>query len=215
MTSRLLLLSLVVALASVSVAQDGPSKAKPAAVSKITVEEVADFESYAPELQSIVRHAASLTAQNLTYTFGSSEPKNGGMDCSGTIYRLLQDSGFKEAPRQSDEICRWIMRESKLHRTENVESLDDPAFSALKPGDLLFWSGTYDTSASRSPPISHVMIYLGKRKSDGKPVIFGASDGRSYDGQKRCGVSAFDFVIPKRGEKSAFYGYGPLPAKKP
>ena len=133
------------------------------------------------------------------------------MDCSGTVFRVLMDSGIKDTPRQSDEMCRWVMRRTMLYRTENPASLKDATFSALKPGDLLFWTGTYETSAPRELPISHVMIYLGKRKKDGKPVIFGASDGRSYDNQRRNGVSVFDFPLPKQGDKSAFYGYGPVP----
>jgi hypothetical protein len=55
------------------------------------------------------------------------------------------------------------------------------------------------------------MLYLGKRKSGDKPVVFGASDGRRYEGQSRCGVSVFDFELPKPGGKVAFYGYGPVP----
>lgn len=192
---------------------EAPGIARPAAVSRITLDDIAGFDSYPPTMQALIRKAAELTTRNLTYRFGSSDPKNGGMDCSGTIYHMLQSCGFKDAPRQSDEMCRWIMRRSVLYRTEIVASLADPAFSALRPGDLLFWSGTYETAGPRHPPVSHVMIYLGKRKGDGKPLVFGASDGRTYEGQKRCGVSLFDFAVPRAGDKTAFYGYGPLPAK--
>lgn len=191
-----------------------PREKKAAAVSRISAEDIRGFESYSPALQAQVQKAAELTTQGLTYTFGSSDPKSGGMDCSGTIFHLLQACGFKDTPRQSDEMCRWVMHASVLYRTENATSLGETAFSALRPGDLLFWSGTYDAAATRHPPISHVMIYLGKRKSDGKPVVFGASDGRTYDGRKQCGVSVFDFALPRSGDPSAFYGYGPVPAKK-
>jgi cell wall-associated NlpC family hydrolase len=191
-----------------------PEKKRPAAVSRLTEDEIQGFSSYAPAQQALVREAAELTTLNLTYAFGSCDPRNGGMDCSGTIYHLLQSSGYQDAPRQSDEMLRWIMRRSVLYRTENANDLRSPAFSAMRPGDLLFWSGTYETAAPRHPPISHVMIYLGKLKAGGKPVIFGASDGRTYEGKKRCGVSVFDFILPRAGDKSSFYGYGPLPAKK-
>ena len=193
-----------------------PTKAgkKPAAVSSMTPEELEGFETYVPEVQQLIRRALELTTQNLRYQFGSADPKAGGMDCSGTKYRVLLDSGIKEAPRQSDEICRWVMRRTRLYRTEETSTLKDKSLSALKPGDLLFWSGTYETSNPRELPISHVMLYLGKRKKDGKPVVFGASDGRTYDGQRRNGVSVFDFVMPKRDGKAAFYGYGPIPGLK-
>lgn len=193
-----------------------PTKAgkKTAAVSSITPEEIEGFETYPAATQQLIRRSLELTTQNLRYQFGSSDPKAGGMDCSGTMYRVLQDSGIKDVPRQSDEICRWVMRHTRLYRTEDTSTLKDKSLSALKPGDLLFWTGTYDTSSPRELPISHVMLYLGKRKKDGKPVVFGASDGRTYDGQRRNGVSVFDFVMPKRDGKAAFYGYGPVPGLK-
>lgn len=184
---------------------------KPAEVSSMEPDEIEGFQSYHPALQELIRKSLSLTTQGLSYQFGSSDPKAGGMDCSGTIYRILMDAGIKDVPRQSDEICRWVMKQGTLYRTEDAGSLKDATFSALKPGDLLFWTGTYDTASPRELPISHVMLYLGKRKKDGKPVIFGASDGRTYDQQRRNGVSIFDFSLPKRGDKSAFYGYGPVP----
>jgi cell wall-associated NlpC family hydrolase len=184
---------------------------KAAAVSSILPEEIEGFDSYPADVQKMLRIALPLTTQNLRYQFGSSDPKAGGMDCSGTVFRVLTDYGIKNVPRQSDEICRWVMQRTVLFRTEDATSLKDPAFSALKPGDLLFWTGTYETSAPRELPISHVMIYLGKRKKDGKPVVFGASDGRTYDNERRNGVSVFDFALPKRGNKSEFYGYGRVP----
>lgn len=189
-----------------------PPPEKPAAfVSTMFPDEIEGFEEFPADLQKLVRQSLELTTQNLRYQFGSSDPKAGGMDCSGTMFRVLQGSGVKDVPRQSDEMCRWVMQRAVFYRTEDALSLKDPAFSALKPGDLLFWTGTYETSSPRELPVSHVMIYLGKRKKDGKPVIFGASDGRTYEGQRRNGVSVFDFNLPKRGEKSAFYGYGPIP----
>src|SRR5476651_2330575 len=83
---------------------------KKAAVSTMAAEELAGFESYPPALQDLVHKALELTTQNLRYQYGSSDPKSGGMDCSGTMYYLMQNSGFKDIPRQSDEICQWVMR---------------------------------------------------------------------------------------------------------
>lgn len=183
----------------------------PVAVSTLAIEDLAGFAEYPEQIQSIVRKSLELTTLNLRYQFGSSDPKSGGMDCSGTVYKVLHGEGFKDTPRQSDEICRWVMDHAALYRTEYPESFNTPAFSAIKPGDLVFWSGTYETATPRELPISHVMIYLGKRKSDGKPILFGASDGRTYDGQRRNGVSVFDFHIPKRGDKASIYGYGRVP----
>ena len=190
----------------------GPSDPgpKPAAVSTLATADLAGFDAFPSEVKSLINNALALTQKQLTYTFGSSDPARGGMDCSGTIFRLLQDLKLRDAPRQSDELCLWVKDKSTLHLTPLADSLEHAEFAALQPGDLLFWTGTYATG-ERKLPISHVMLYLGKRKKDGKPVIFGASDGRRYQGQSRCGVSVFDFELPKRGAKAAFYGYGPVP----
>ncbi len=189
---------------------------KPAAVSTITTDRLAGFADQPATVRAVIEKALMLTRMNLTYTFASSDPANGGMDCSGTIYHLLHAAGFKDAPRQSDELCIWIKDQGNLHLTPQADRPDHPEFAALKPGDLLFWIGTYDTK-DRALPVSHVMLYLGKLKADGRPVMFGSSDGRRYAGQSRCGVSVFDFEFPKPGGKTAFYGFGsfisPAPAE--
>ena len=189
---------------------DQKEAAKPAKVSSISTSDLRDYEAFPSEVKSLISEALVLTQRQLTYTFGSSDPARGGMDCSGTIYRLLQDHKLPDAPRQSDELCLWVKARSTLHMTPTATALDHAEFAALQPGDLLFWTGTYAAS-ERKLPITHVMLYLGKRKTNGKPVIFGASDGRSYDGQSRCGVSVFDFELPRPGSKATFYGYGPVP----
>lgn len=182
---------------------------RPAMVSSINVDELAGFDSYPKQVRSLVESAVALTHLDLTYTFGSSEPNRGGMDCSGTIYHVLRFQGLKDVPRQSDEMCGWVRDRSNLHLTPTAEGFDSPEFDALKPGDLLFWTGTMQTT--RKLPVTHVMLYVGRLKSNGKRVVFGSSDGRSYEGQRRCGVSIFDFHLPKPGGKAAFYGYGPAP----
>ncbi len=185
----------------------------PAAVSTLDESDLKDFDKNPEPIQKLIRAALALTKKNLTYTFGSSDPARGGMDCSGTIYHLLQARGIKNLPRSSDEMCRWIDDKSKLHRTEDVFTADHEKLAALQPGDLIFWSGTYTPVVGKAR-ITHVMLYLGRRAKDNKPLIFGASDGRSYEGQRRCGVSVFDFKLPKKGDKAALHGFGPLPRQQ-
>lgn len=187
-------------------AQTGP---RPAAVTSINVDELAGFDAYPKKVRSLVSSAVALTHLGLTYTFGSSEPSKGGMDCSGTMYHVLRFQGLKDVPRQSDEMCAWVRDQSRLRLTPTAQQFSHPEFDALRPGDLLFWTGTMETK--RKLPVTHVMLYLGKLKSTGKRVVFGSSDGRSYEGQRRCGVSVFDFDLPRPGGKAAFYGYGPAP----
>ena len=191
-------------------AEGSKVQAHPPAVSSISPDELAGFDEYPDELKTIIRKALDLTHLNLAYTFGASSPSEGGMDCSGTIYYLLTQHGMKNVPRSSDEICEWVRERSGMHLAPDGVELSHDSFNALRPGDLLFWTGTYDTLPRRLP-VSHIMMYLGTLKKNGRPVVFGASDGRYYAGQRRSGVSVFDFSMPRSGGKAAFYGYGTIP----
>ena len=82
----------------------------------------------------------------------------------------------------------------------------------LAAGDLLFWTNTVGKT-DRDPPITHVMMYLGKKTNDGHPVMFGSSDGRTYNSISRWGVSVFDFQIPRETSPARFIGYAHLPVK--
>jgi len=61
------------------------------------------------------------------------------------------------------------------------------------------------------------MIYLGREKRTKKRVMVGASDGRTYDGKQRFGVSVFDFKLPPPPTSAdaklspVFVGYGRIP----
>jgi len=186
---------------------------RPVVVSTLKVEDLKGFSTFAAPIQDLIRRSLTLTEKNLGYQYGSSDPSKGGMDCSGTVYHVLQGSGLKNVPRQSDQMYEWIEKTSTFHRTEGVESLDDAKFDALQPGDLLFWTGTYEVKG-RASGVSHVMLYLGERVKDGRPVMFGASDGRSYDDARQNGVSVFDFKLPGKTSKAKFFGYGALPFEK-
>jgi len=179
----------------------------------IEAEQLAEFSSQPAAVQQIIKAALDLTKLNLTYTFGSAEPSNGGMDCSGAIYYLLRAQGLKDVPRDSSEQYVWARKRGQFFAVVSTEA-DSFEFKDLVPGDLMFWTGTYQTG--RAVPISHVMMYLGKEKGSGKRVMFGSSDGRSYNGVQRWGVSVFDFKMPKANpadpEKHVdFVGYAHIP----
>jgi len=149
----------------------------------------------------------------LKYTFGSAEPSNGGLDCSGSVYFVFQKAGL-EPPRTSADQFTWVKSSGAMTEIPaTVTSLQSKEFAKLKPGDLLFWSGTYEPKDGRAVAVSHVQIFLGHEKSTGDPVMIGASDGRTYRGTKREGYGVFDFKLPKTGSKAVFLGYG-LPASK-
>lgn len=195
-------------------AQDEKAKTPPrAAVSSVSIEDISGFEKYPKQVQSLVQSALALTHLELGYLYGSHEPNKGGMDCSGTVYHVLQFQGLKGVPRQSDEMCNWVEKKTQLRLTPTATNFDSTEFTDLKPGDLLFWTNTTETK--RKLPVTHVMIYLGKLKKSGKRVVFGASDGRSFAGQRRSGVSVFDFHLPKAEGTTRFHGYGPVPGLLP
>jgi cell wall-associated NlpC family hydrolase len=180
----------------------------------LSPDEITGYDSYPPKVRQILDAGLALTKENLGYTYGSADPANGGMDCSGFIYYLLTENGFKDVPRDSSQQYVWVRKAGNfnavLSRHEDTFELD-----ALKPGDLLFWSGTYNID--RDPPITHTMIYLGREKRTKKRVMIGSSDGRTYDGKQRWGVSVFDFKMPpppNSGDAKispVFVGYGPIP----
>ncbi len=186
--------------------------AKKAEVSSLEPSDIREFKDQPQEVQEVLRYALDLTKKNLAYHYGSNSPKNGGMDCSGTVQHILTALGFS-APRQANTIYLWTEKHGKLQKVKGAHSVTDRQLSKLKPGDLLFWEGTYNVG-KRVPPTSHVMIYLGHEKATGRPVMVGASSGRYYAGRARHGVSIFDFKMPGKGSTSKFVGYGPIPGIK-
>jgi cell wall-associated NlpC family hydrolase len=180
--------------------------------------DIRDFAAQPPAVQRLLREALRLTKLNLSYRYGSDDPASGGMDCSGTIHYLLHYAGMADPPRDSSEIYRWMWTQGRF---EAVVSSNPETFelSRLKPGNLLFWSGTYHVT--RDPPVTHVMIYLGVDRHNGERVMMGASEGRRFEGISRYGVSVFDFVLPRAVEGDAaseeharFIGYGSIPGLK-
>ena len=178
---------------------------------------ITNFESYPPKVQKLLTSALELTTRNLDYKYGSADPANGGMDCSGFVHYVLNQNGVAPyVPDDSKDQYIWLRSAGTF---EPVVSGKDDSFELkeLKPGDLLFWSGTY--SIERDPPITHAMIYLGREKKTGVRVMVGASDGRTYQGQQRFGVSVFEFKMPQTEnseayegrERPRFIGYGHIP----
>src|SRR5207253_2742448 len=184
------------------------------ATATISPKEIHNYESYPPNVRKLLDLSLSLTSQNLGYKYGSADPANGGMDCSGFIYYVLSKSGMSDVPRDAREQYAWV-RKAGNFQAVLAHSDDTFELDALKPGDLLFWSGTY--SVDRDPPITHTMIYLGREKATNHRIMVGASDGRTYKGQSRFGVSVFDFKVSRAKATEdnrpgpAFVGYAQIP----
>lgn len=183
----------------------------PVEVASLKPEELRGFDTHPPQVQKLLRTALELTERKLGYLYGSADPERGGMDCSGTIYFLLQAVGITDVPRSASAQYVWVRKANTFYPVVS-NRLDSFELDALRPGDLLFWTGTYPVDID--PPVTHSMIYLGKARSDGLPLMVGASDGRTYRGKQQFGVSVFDFVLPKPNGKNPatrFIGYAKIP----
>ncbi len=180
----------------------------------ILPDKIEGYDAYPLKVRQIIESGLELTKQNLNYTYGSADPANGGMDCSGFIYYVLRQNGFTDVPRDSSQQYVWVRKAGNFQAVLSRHS-DSFELNALKPGDLLFWTGTY--KIDRDPPVTHTMIYLGHEKGTNKPIMVGASDGRTYDGKQRFGVSVFDFKLSKPPDSNdvklspVFVGYGRIP----
>jgi cell wall-associated NlpC family hydrolase len=199
-----------------------PPPQAPSRVATLAVADLREYELQSPEVKRLLARALTLTTLDLDYKYGSSDPKNGGMDCSGTVYYLLNEAGLKDVPRDAGGMYKWVWTQGRF-RAVTSSHPDTFELALLKPGDLLFWTGTYEVD--RDPPITHVMIYLGINRQSGRRVMVGASEGRPFDGKSRYGVSVFDFTMPGPRKPSAtvpetspatdpqarFIGYGAVP----
>ena len=97
-----------------------------------------------PEEMSDTRFAAMMTEAKkyigYPYVWGGSSPKT-SFDCSGYVSWVINHSGWNVGRLGAQDLC-------------NICTPVSPADA--KPGDLVFFVGTYDT-----PGVSHVGIYVG------------------------------------------------------
>lgn len=142
---------------------------------------------------------------NVPYKFGAASPQE-GMDCSGAVTYLLGLAGVTP-PRSSAGMHKWLEK-TPTYVVVPVDARDisHKIYQKLKPGDLIFW-------AREGEEVSHVHLYLGVEKSDRRPVMIGASEGRSYRGQIRSGFGIVDFKVPNAENPKRIVGFGPVPIK--
>ena len=110
----------------------------------------------APKGNTIIKSAEKYLG--IPYVFGGKRKEQGGIDCSGFVYRALEDSGYK-----LPETIGYTDANDLRFGGEVVDK------SKLKPGDIVFYSDNPYGYAS------HVAIYVG----DGK--IIHSSGGRAND----------------------------------
>ena len=179
----------------------------------ITVAQLKEFETLPEDRKKLIERAIAVAKDSpwLPYQFGGSDPKDGGFDCSGAMYFVMQKAGLAP-PRTSAEQFLWLKENDRLIEVPaDALALDHLALKKLQPGDLLFWGGTYTPGDGRQVNITHVALYLGHEKGDGRAVMINATDGRSYRGVKANGYGVYDFQLPREGSKAVFMGYGTPP----
>ena len=93
-----------------------------AAVSTIDPAEIEGFDTQPEPIKKLLAAALDLTKKNLTYTYGSTDPASGGMDCSGTIYYLLRQAGFTDVPRRCQPAIRMGAPEIPFLRRAQQEA---------------------------------------------------------------------------------------------
>ncbi len=121
------------------------------------------------------------------------------MDCSNTARWLYASTLGKSLPRTASGQYETLRAQRRLWSASRLRD--------LKPGDLLFWENTY--KPSRQPPITHVMIFLG-RDASGRMLMAGSQGSRGVD------VYTFDPSKPMGGynwflwfkKKGRFIAYG-------
>lgn len=201
---RVLLLPLFLAV-SHAVAVEAPGLIDPAALR--------GFDELPESRRNLIRKALSAAAEvsGMPYLYGGNGAKDGGFDCSGAMYHVLRKADLKP-PRTSSDQYLWVREHSRLHPV-SIEAVDTEhaSFSNLKPGDLVFWTGTYEPTDGRLTKITHVAMFLGHEKKDGRAVMINATNGRPYRGAKVDGYGVCDFRLPRKDGKSRMVGYGTPP----
>lgn len=144
--------------------------------------------------QKLVETCRWLSKQDLNYSQSWQPPGHPyviTMDCSNTVrYIVWKVFGF-DIPRTASDQYLFFKKKGKV-RAVPVEASgkvdSERLMTEMRSGDLLFWEWTYDVP--RDPPISHVMIYLG-RKKDGEAMVAGSS--QRMDGERGGGVDVYEF----------------------
>ena len=106
----------------------------------IASSELQSFAEQPPQVRQLIEEALALATQNLTYKFGSDDPANGGMDCSGTVAYLLRQHGFEDVPRDASSQYVWARKNGQFFAVISKKTERLRVFrSAAGRSDVLEW----------------------------------------------------------------------------
>lgn len=155
-------------------------------------------------LASSLQSAAGTRYDGLWHPPGEAAPWR--MDCSNTVRWLVRSAMGESLPRTASAQYEYLARHHDIRRVGR-----DPRRLAkiLRPGDLLFWENTY--RPKRKPPITHVMMYLG-RDSEGRLRMAGSQSSRgvgiyTFRPEQEWGGYRWLFFFKRPGR---FVAYGRL-----
>lgn len=127
--------------------------------------------------EALLELAEALKGTPYKMVWDANDPANGYLDCSGFMQYIYKTTGvYDSMPRTAQEqynVCTPISKDE------------------LKEGDLVFFTGTYDTTS----PVTHVGMYIGNGE-----FIHAASAG--------VGTANLNWGY----YQEHFYGYGRLPS---
>lgn len=154
-------------------------------------------EQLAAQVETQARQLSAAGVEYGTRWTPPGQAESWPMDCSNTVRWFYASTLGKSLPRTASAQYEALRSAGRLKNGTR----------GLKPGDLLFWENTY--KPSRKPPITHVMIYLG-RDARGRLMMAGSQSSRGVD------VYVFDPKQPMGGynwflwfkKKGRFIGYG-------
>jgi len=145
---------------------------------------------------SLVETARLLGRKDIAYQESWRPPREANswmMDCSNTSRYIYKAVFGLDIPRVASSQYAMLKKQGLISyapRLQSGEVDQQTLVSQLRSGDLLFWEWTYDIK--RSPPITHVMIYLG-RTADGTAKMVGSASRSRGEVTKSGGVDVYTF----------------------
>jgi cell wall-associated NlpC family hydrolase len=115
------------------------------------------------------------------------------MDCSNTSRWLYKSVTGINLPRTASDQYYYLHQQGKAWDVPTTDfGLPDVTYLQhnLKPGDLLFWENTY--RPERSPPITHVMVFLGTNER-GQWIMAGSQSSGGEHNRRDGGPDVYVF----------------------